>query len=128
MRITVTYDRKVDVLRVTSEQTGKTSAGLLRGPDAAVDLATADGYEVVGLEVIGASALFQPGPGYDARTDTLIIGETCDDPDLTTENGDFVGYWETASPGETRDPIGVALRHASRHLAELIGRKSISLR
>ena len=128
MRITVTYDKKVDVLRVTSDQAGKTSAGLLRGPDAAVDLATADGYDVVGLEVIGASALFSPGQGYDAKTDTLIIGETSDDPHLTTENGDFVGYWEAASPGEVRDPIGVALRHASRHLAELIGQSSIFLR
>ena len=126
MRLTVTYDKKEDVLRVTSDQTGKTSAGLLRGPDAAVDLATEDGYDVVGLEVLGASALFSPGQGYDAKADTLIIGETSDDPRLTTENGDFVGYWEAANPGETRDPIGVALRHASKHLAELIGQPSFS--
>ena len=124
MRITVTYDKKVDVLRVTSDQVGKTSAGLLRGPDAAVDLATEDGYDVVGLEVIGASALFPHGRGYDAKTDTLTIGETSADPQLTTENGDFVGYWEAADPGEIRDPIGVALRHASRHLAALVGQSS----
>ena len=123
MRITVTYDEKVDVLRVTSDQVGKTSAGLLRGPDAAVDLASEDGYDVVGLEVIGASALFPPAQGYDAKTDILTIGEINDDPQLTTENGDFVGYWEAAEPGEIRDPIGVALRHASKHLADLLGQR-----
>ena len=62
------------------------------------------------------------GLGYDSETDTLIMGTKTNDPTLITETGDFIGYWkldEDDSNG-ARDPIGVALKHASKHLAEVL--------
>jgi uncharacterized protein YuzE len=118
----VIYDKEADVLRIIGEQPVADTASLLRGPDAAVDTATFGGYDVIGLIVIGASAYLPLGRGYDADRDILTIGETTDDPALVTENGDFVGYWEVCElgPDGLRDPIGVALRDASKHLAPVI--------
>ena len=118
----VIYDQAVDVLRIIGGQPVADTASLLRGPDVAVDLATYDGHDVIGFTVIGASAYLPLGLGYDAQSDTLTIGETTDDPALITENGDFIGYWQVGAnePNGFRDPIGVALRQASRYLESVI--------
>lgn len=129
-----TYDAEVDVLRVWNGQEIADTASLLRGPDAAVHLGTLEGHDVVGFLVIGASAYLPFGLGYDADNDILTIGEVPDDPTLTTENGDLVGYWEVdeQEPDGFRDPIGLAIRRASKHLApalasllQMIGENSI---
>ena len=59
--------------------------------------------------------------GYDADTDTLTIGRTSADPELITRNGDLIAYWHSDKhePGGYRDPIGVAIRRASVHLAKV---------
>ena len=117
-----TYDQENDVLRVLDGQPIVVTASFVRGPDAALHMATKNGYDVVGFIVIGASPYLPLGLGYDAESDTLTIGETTDDPALITENGDLVGYWELdpVEPDGFQDPIGVALRHASVHLAEVV--------
>ena len=118
----VIYDKEADVLRMGSGQPIKDTSGLLRGPDAAVDMATDGGCDVVGFILTGASAYLPLGLGYDPERDVLTIGETTDDPDLVTENGDFVGYWEVyvAEPGGVRLPVGVAVRRASMYLKKVL--------
>lgn len=117
-----TYDIEGNVLRVWSGEPIRDTASLLRGPDAAVHLGTQEGHDVVGFLVIGASSYLRFSSGYDADSDTLTIGETTDDPELVSENGDLVGYWEVdvQEPDGFRDPVGVAIRRASEHLAPAI--------
>ena len=118
----VMYDKEADVLRVIDGRPVADTASLLRGPDAVVDMATFNGHDVIGFTVIGASAYLPLGLGYDSKMDILTIGETTNDPTMITENGDFVGYWEVGpeEPGRFLDPIGVALRQASKHLEPMI--------
>ena len=119
----VSYDQQANVLRVTTDTPAVTAASLLDDPGVAVELATEDGQEIVGLIVMGASAYIPFGKAYNAESDTLLIGRTTGDPKLTTENGDIVGYWEVDNddPGGFRDPIGIAIRQASKHFAVISG-------
>ena len=115
----VSYDQQANVLRVTTDAPAATAASLLDDPGVAVELATADGHDIVGLIVMGASAYIPFGKSYNAKTDTLLIGRKTGDPKLTTENGDIVGYWEVDEddPDGFRDPIGIAIRQASKHFS-----------
>ncbi len=118
----IIYDHEVNVLRVITETPDAVSASLLDDPGIAIDLATEEGHEIVGITVMGASAYIPLGNrGYDAKTDTLTMGQTTDDPDLITENGDLIAYWQVDEehPEGFRDPIGVAVRRASVHLAKV---------
>ena len=118
----IIYDHEVNVLRVITETPDAVSASLLDDPSIAIDLATEEGHEIVGITVMGASAFIPLGNrGYDAQTDTLTMGRTTGDPDLITENGDLVAYWQVdeEDPEGFRDPIGVAVRQASVHLAKV---------
>ena len=119
----VSYDEKDDVPHMTTGQRAATCAGLLSATDdVALELATSDGHDVIGIIAVGASGYFSPWKGYDAERDILTIGKTTDDPDLITENGDFVGYWQTdeEEPDGFRHPVGVAIRRASVHLAKVL--------
>ena len=116
----VSYDREANVLHLTDGAPAATGASLLDDPGIVIELATGEGHDIVGLIVIGASAYLPLGDnGYDAKTDTLVLGAKTDDPALITENGDFVGYWQVdeLAPEGFRDPVGVAIRRASTHLA-----------
>ena len=115
----VNYDREANVLRMTNGAPVATAASLLDDPDVAVELATVDGHDIVGLIVIGASSYLPLGSGYDAKTDTFLLGEKTDDPSLVTECGDFIGYWQVdeLEPEGFWDPVGVTIRRASVHLA-----------
>ena len=120
----VRYDPEVDALRITTDTLGVVSASLWDPEYHSVvaDLATEDGHDIVGLEVLGASAFIPLGKlGYDTDTDTLTMGKTTTDPDLITENGDLIGYWrvDEYDPDGYRDPIGIAIRRASVHLAKV---------
>ena len=119
----VSYDQQANVLRITTDMPAATAASLLDDPGIAVELATADGHDIVGLIVTGASAYIPFGKAYNAETDTLLIGRKTRDPKLTTENGDIVGYWEVDEddPDGFRDPIGIAIRQASKHFAVISG-------
>ena len=128
----VRYDPEVDALRVTTDTPGVVSASLLdpEYDSVAVDLATEDGCEIVGLDVIWASTYLPLGKrGYDPGADTLLMGRSTCNPELITENGDLVGYWhvDKHEPGGYRDPIGVAIRRASVHLAKVSEKMSAYL-
>ena len=123
----VHYDSEVDALRVTTDVGGATSASLLYNSDIVVDLASEDGYEIVGLGILCASLYLPLGKkGYDAETDTLLMGDSTSDAALITENDDFIGYWEVfeGDSDEFRDPVGVAVKNASVHLAEVMAAPS----
>ncbi len=118
----ISYDTENGILYATTNARAATSASLLNDAGIVVDLATPDGPDIVGLMVMGASAYIPLGKGYVAETDTLFLGATTDDAAFITETGDFVGYWQEFE-GDTSgdwDPIGVALRQASKHLASVI--------
>ena len=119
----VSYDLQANVLRVTTDTPAATAASLLDDPGIAVELATADGHDIVGLIVMGASAYIPFGKAYNVETDTLFIGRKTGDPKLTTENGDIIGYWEVDEddPDGFRDPIGIAIKHASKHFEPISG-------
>ena len=67
---------------------------------------------------MGASAYLPLKTGYDPESDTLLLGKRTDSPDLVTETGDFVGYWQShrGDPNGFMDPVGVLIRDASKHL------------
>ena len=65
------YDVEADVLSLTTGIEPATSASLLDDPDIIVDLAEADGHDIVGLAVMWASAYLPLKKGYDPETDTL---------------------------------------------------------
>lgn len=121
----VIYDEEDGVLSMSIGRKAATGCeSFVRGPDVALDVANDNSYEVVGLIVIGASVYLPLGKGYDAESDVLTIGETADDPALVTENGYFVGYWEVnrRDPDGSLQAIGVAIRRASVHLAQVLAR------
>lgn len=123
----VHYDSEIDALRVATDRYGVTSASLLYNSDIVVDLATEDGHDIVGLGVLCVSLYLPLGKkGYDADTDTLLMGYSTPDPELITENGDFIGYWKVfeGDPNRFRDPVGVAIKNASVHLAEVLAAPS----
>ena len=119
----VSYDQQANVLRVTADTPAATAASLLDEPGVAVELATANGHDIVGLIVMGASAHIPFGKTYNAETDTLFIGRTTGAPILTTENGNIIGYWKVDEddPDGFRDPIGIAIKQASKHFAAISG-------
>ena len=118
----ITYDAEEDIIRVWSGKKVACASSLQSDFGTAVYMGDPDGHDVMGFEILGATAYLPLGPGYDANSDTLVIGETTDDPDLVTENGDFIGYWEMVvlERDEFRAPIGVALRRASVHLSTVL--------
>ncbi len=120
----IAFEREFDALSVMTDTPEAICASLPEGDDPyiVICLATEDGHDIAALEVLGASTFIPLGKSdYDAETDTLKIGRTRNVPDLITENGDFVGYWQVyeEDPGGFWDPIGVALRRASEHLGHL---------
>lgn len=118
----VRYDHEADVIYITTETAAVTAASLLDDPDIAVELATKDGHHIVGLIAMWASAYLPLGKrGYDPESDILLMGKRASDPKLITENGDIIGYWQVyeADPDGFRDPIGVAIKSASVHLAKV---------
>ena len=118
----VTYDKEADVLRVNNGQRIGDTSGLARGPDLAVDVATFDGHDVVGFILLRASAYLVSDEGYDAEQDVLTLGDSTDDPAFVTENGDLVAYWKVceADPNGPFEPVGLAVRHASVHLRDVL--------
>jgi len=60
--------------------------------------------------------------GYDAKTDTLMLGEECANPALITKNDDFVAYWQVDEEFPDvgfPEPIAVEIRNVSAHIANV---------
>lgn len=117
------YDDEVDVLSMRKEGSSGVFESLYYDCGVAVELATEDGHDIAGLLIEGASAFLPLGErGYDAESDTLRLGRIVADADLVTENGDLIAYWQTSdiAPDEYYDAIGVAIRNASVHFANMV--------
>ena len=128
----VRYDQKVDALRITTDAPEAISESLWDAEyhDIVVDLAAEDSCDIVGLEVMWASAYLPLGKkGYDAESDTLLMGRATSEPALITKNGDIIGYWQMDddSPEGMPNPVGVAIKRASVHLAKISEKLSANL-
>ncbi len=128
----VRYDHEVDALRITTGTPEAISESLwdTEHHDIVVDLAAEDSCDIVGLDVMWASAYLPLGKkGYDVESDTLLMGRATSEPGLITENGDIIGYWQVDddNPGGIPNPIGVAIKRASAHLAKVSEKLSASL-
>ena len=119
----VSYHHIDDLLYIDTGTPDIVSDSLLDTPGVVVHIATQDGRDIVGVTVMGASAYLPLGNGgYDAETDTLLMGRSTTDPKHITENGDILGYWQLDKydPSDGYQyPIGVAIRRASVHLAKV---------
>ena len=128
----VRYDQKVDALRITTGTPEAISESLWDAVhhDIVIDLAAEDSCDIVGLDVMRASVYLPLGKkGYDPESDTLLMGRATSEPELITKNGDIVGYWQIDddNPDGIPNPIGVAIKRASVHLAKASEKMSAHL-
>ena len=119
----VNYDPEVDIIDF-SVRGRAVACSLYYDHDVVVNLGSEDGKDIIGVMLMCASSYLPLGKrGYDGKTDTLMMGRTTDTPELISECGDFVGYWqpdpEEERAGAYHYVIGVALKRASVHLAEV---------
>lgn len=100
----------------------RTDAALLDNPGIVLLTGTDGGCDIVGAVIMAASYNLSLRHGYDAKSDLLLLGKDTDDPALITNNGDFVGYWklDEDDPNGFWEPIGVAIKQASKHLAPML--------
>ena len=127
MRVSHDTHPQVDLLYFSTGTPDVGGSDILTAPGVVVFVGTEDGHDVVGIEIIGGSAYLPLGlplgkRGYDAKTDTLMLGEKCEKSDLITKNDDFVAYWQVdeAFPDEGfLEPIGVEIRNVSAHIANM---------
>ena len=113
------YDSEFNVLSLRTGVAAATEASLLDDAGIVLELAHQDGYDIVGLMVMGAPAYVPHG--YDAKEDILRLGRTTAPELVVRENGDFIGYWQAdaSDPSGAMDPVGVVVRNASKHLASV---------
>ena len=119
----MSYDPEVDAFDIRTETPEADCASIDCESLIVVSVATLDGHDVVGLEVIGMGVYLPLGKkGYDAESDILLLGNMPDDPDLVTENSDFITYWQKFEddPDGFCDAKGVAIRNASIHISKEI--------
>ena len=123
MRVSHDTHPQVDLLYFSTGTPDVGGSDMLTAPGVVVFVGTEDGHDVVGIEIIGGSAYLPLGKkGYDAKTDTLMLGEKCAKPGLITKNDDFVAYWqvdEEFSDVEFLEPMCVEIRNVSAHIAKM---------
>ena len=123
MRVSHDTHPQVDLLYFSTGTPDVGGSDMFTAPGVVVFVGTEDGHDVVGIEIMGGSAYLPLGKkGYDAKTDTLMLGEKCANPDLITKSDDFVAYWqvdEEFPEVEFLEPIGVEIRNVSTHIANM---------
>ena len=123
MKLKVHYDPAPGIhgLLLQSGEIGVGSYGLAPH-NIAVDVGSEETYEIVSVEIVGALGYLPLGRhGYCAETDVLTLGSVIDNPDLISENGDLVGYWEKDSdPDIGMILAAVEIRNASKHLSGVV--------
>ncbi|MCY3637943.1 MAG: DUF2283 domain-containing protein [Chloroflexi bacterium] len=123
MRVSHDTHPQADILYFSTGTPDVGGSDILTAPGVVVFVGAEDGHDIVGIEIIGASAYLPLGKkGYDAKTDTLMLGEKCAKPDLITQNDDFVAYWRVDKEFPDvgfLEPVGVAIKNASAHIANM---------
>ena len=115
------YDPAVDVLRLTTGEPVAVSEELVEH-SVVLELGSESGNDIIGLIVMGASAYFPFGNTYDQQHDILTFGEPAGAAVTAKDSGEFVGYWQPDEyyPDEVLVPVGVAVKRASQHLADVL--------
>ena len=140
MKLRVTYDPhpKVDALGIYTER--RSACGTdMPGAHIIVHSGTwEDSRDIVSVEILFVSGYVAPyfqlsregapfdagdpeRTRYDRETDTLTWGTVADIPEMVSHAGDLTAYWRPDPDFEEEEnffePIGVALRNASKHLS-----------
>ena len=112
----VSYDKENDILAISTGQVQHDGASLYDYVGIAVLFGTDGGCDIIGVEVMSAS--YWLSKGYDEDEDTWLLGDKIDNLGMITTDGDFVGYWQPHeyAPDEVPDPIGVEIKHLSKHV------------
>ena len=112
----VSYDKENDVLALSTGHTQHDGASLYDHVGVAVLFGTDGGQDIIGVEAMSASYWFCKS--YDEDEDTWLLGNKTDNLGMITTDGDFVGYWQPYeyAPDEVPDPIGVEIKHLSKHV------------
>ena len=115
----VTYEEQDDILDLSTGVHTVDGSSIEEDVGVVLHFGTDRGCDIVAVSIMGASYWFRKG--YDETSDTWLLGDTTSDPSLITKDGDFVGYWkpDEFDPDELPDPIGVEIKHASKHLASV---------
>lgn len=141
MELRVSYDPnpQVDVLGISTGRQELCGADL---PEAHIIIHSGtweDNRDIAGVEILFAAdyvapyfqrrregAPFKAGnparTRYDRETDTLTWGMAAAEPEMVSCAGDLTAYWQPDPDFEEEEesffePIGLALRNASKHLA-----------
>ena len=116
------YNSLDDVLHLGPEGKVEDGCALLDNPGIVLLTSTEGGCDIVGAVIMAASYYLSLRRSYDVKSDTVLLGKVTDDPALITKNGDFVGYWkpDKDDPNGLWEPIGVAIKQASKHLAPVL--------
>ena len=105
---------------VAAKQNTKYCEDLAYDWSVALGYAEKDSEEIAYLEIIGISGWLKIG--YDAETDTLLLGRDIEGDFRVVESGEFVNYkrWYDAGDGDGYwETVKMKLRNASQHLAEV---------
>lgn len=110
------YEKQDDLLYLSYGERAKDGASLEADSGVMLDIGTDDGCDIVAITIMGASSWFDKG--FNEASDKWLIGDMTDDLEMVTINGDFVGHWQPDryDPSEAPDPIGVEIRHVSKHV------------
>ena len=110
------YEKQDDLLYLSYGVCAKDGASLEDDPGVMLDMGTDGGCDIVAVTIMGAASWFNKG--FDEASDKWLIGDTTDDLEMVTINGDFVGYWQPDryDPNEVPDPIGVEIKHVAKHV------------
>ena len=116
----VTYEKQDDLLDLSYGGQMTTGASIEDDTGVVVHLGTDGGCDIVAVTIMGAASWFNKG--FDEASDKWLIGDTTDDLEMVTINGDFVGYWQPDryDPNEVPDPIGVEIKHVAKHVSARI--------
>lgn len=116
------YDQENNILYTVSDCRICDSYYLADTADVVVLAGSDAGRDVAGLVVMAAAYHLSLEGGYDSQTDTFLFGRVANDPVMITKTGDFVGYWQPDKdePNGFWEPVGVAIRQASKHLGALL--------
>lgn len=115
----VTYEEQDDILDLSTGVHTVDASSIEEDVGVVLHFGTDGGCDIVAVTIMGASYWFRKG--YDEMSDTWLLGDTTSDPSLITKDSDFIGYWkpDEFGPDELPDPIGVEIKHASKHLVSV---------
>ena len=102
------YEKQDDLLYLSYGVRAKDGASLEDDPGVMLDMGTDGGCDIVAVTIMGAASWFNKG--FDEASDKWLIGDTTDDLEMVTINGDFVGYCSRTGTILMKSPTLSALK------------------